>query len=59
MKALGKKISGFDCGCHCGDKIEELKNLVNILFKLVNDAVADVVTNTAEFFQSLRIILII
>ena len=32
-------------------KIEELENLVNILFKLVNDAVADVVTNTAEILS--------
>ena len=51
LKALGKKLSNFNCGCHCGDKIEELENLVNILFKLVNDAVADVVTNTAEILS--------
>ena len=51
LKALGKKLSNLNCGCHCSDKIEELENLVNILFKLVNDAVADVVTNTAEILS--------
>ena len=59
LKALGKKLSNFNCGCHCRDKIEELEILVNILFKLVNDTVADVITNNAEIFQSLKMILII